>query len=564
MFLRTIGSKLLAVLFVSVAGMVLVSALSLFSERETQLEERKAKTRSLVEAAHGILGYYADRQSKGELSEEAAKAQALALLRTLRYEGKEYFWVHDLGKPLPRMIMHPTVPALDGRLLDDPKFNQATALQAGGAGPLESLDHANIFQSFNLVAERAGAGFVTYAWPKVVAAGGVSTEQYPKLSFVKKFGPWAWVIGTGIYVDDLDAMFMRRALTMGAIDFAIALIIGLALYFLMRRISLPIRRIRDDITSIQQTRDLSRQLCVEGDYEVREIAVAFNQMLTSFRQLISGVMASSTEVMEQTARLTLSAIQVAGASNEQSSAATAMAASLEQTRASISQVAANSGQAQKIAEEAGQLSLHGESIVHSAAAEMTLIADSVQDSASIIEALGRHSESISAIVNVIKDIADQTNLLALNAAIEAARAGDQGRGFAVVADEVRKLAERTTHSTKEISGMIERIQSGTVSAVRSMQQGSSRVQGGVALARDAGVSMHHLRDGATRVIAAIDGISAALQEQSTATVLVVDHIGQIVAMADRNSHETGQIASTAENLEALAKRLQEVVHHFQA
>jgi methyl-accepting chemotaxis protein len=562
MLLKTIRSKLIAVLITSLVGLAVVSTLSLFAERSTLLEDRKVKTRHLVESAHGILVHFADRQKKGGISEDEAKAAALELLKTLRYEGKEYFWVHDLGKPVPKMVMHPTMPALNGKVLNDPKFNKATLKQAGADGPSEKLDNANLFVSFNEVIEKSGNGFVTYMWPKAIAGGGATAELYPKLSYVKKFEPWGWVIGSGIYIDDVDEIFRHRALTSIGIDLLIAAIIGGFLFFLIRGISVPIRQIRDAITSIQETRDLSRRVAIDGDNEISEVARAFNGMLTSFQELIRSVISSSHEVMDLTSRLSRSAIEVASASGEQSNASASMAAALEETQVSIEQVASNSGAAQKIAEESDSLCRQGESIVDHAANEMSLIADSVQDSARIVEELGQHSDSISAIANVIKEIADQTNLLALNAAIEAARAGEQGRGFAVVADEVRKLAERTTQSTLEIGKMIERIQTGTVSAVRSMQEGSSRVQGGVTLTREAGESMNHIREGATRVISAIDGITLALNEQSAATHHVVENIGRVVAMAERNSAETGDIAATAETLETLAKRLQQVVNSF--
>ena len=564
MMLRTIRSKLIAVLLTSIAGMVVVSTLSLFAERDTLMDDRKIKTRHLVESAYGILAHFSDRQKKGEMSEDDAKAAALALLKSMRYEAKEYFWINDLGKPVPKMVMHPTLPALDGKVLDDQKFNKATLKQAGSKGTTERLDNKNLFVAFVEVAEASGDGFVTYMWPKAIAGGGVTTELYPKLSYVKKFEPWGWVIGSGIYIDDVDEIFRHRAMTSTGIDFLIAAAIGGFLFFLIRGISQPIRQIRDSITSIQETRDLSKRVAIEGNNEISEIGHVFNQMLGSFQELIRGVIASSHEVMELTSHLSRSAIQVAQASGEQSSASASMAASLEQTQASIQQVASNSGDAQEIAREAGHLSGQGESIVDSAANEMTNIASSVQESARFIQELGVHSESISAIANVIKEIADQTNLLALNAAIEAARAGEQGRGFAVVADEVRKLAERTTKSTLEITGMIDQIQSGTAKAVRSMQDGSSRVNEGVTLARDAGESMNRIRDGATRVIAAVEGITLALREQSAATEHVVANIGRVVSLAERNSAETGEIALTAERLEGLSKQLTEAVNTFHA
>ena len=194
--------------------------------------------------------------------------------------------------------------------------------------------------------------------------------------------------------------------------------------------------------------------------------------------------------------------------------------------------------------------------------ELELIAQTVNESARIIEQLGKHSENISAIVNVIKEIADQTNLLALNAAIEAARAGEQGRGFAVVADEVRKLAERTTQSTKEISDMIGAIQQGTESAVASMQGGVSRVAEGVTLSRRAGEAIARIRQGTQDVRQSVGDISDAMGEQSQASNEIARGVEHIAQMAERNSTEVRATADTVLHLEQMATTLQAEVQRF--
>ena len=203
-------------------------------------------------------------------------------------------------------------------------------------------------------------------------------------------------------------------------------------------------------------------------------------------------------------------------------------------------------------------------MVQGAAAEMSKIADSVNQSSHFIERLGEHSNQISAIVNVIKEIADQTNLLALNAAIEAARAGEQGRGFAVVADEVRKLAERTARSTEEITAMIGSIQDGTQHAVASMQEGSARVIEGVAMANRAGESMSQISSGANQVISAVSDISSALREQSTASNQVAQNVERIARMTEENSVAANEIAEEAQQLESLAGALENAVSRFKA
>lgn len=535
---HTIRGRLLLVLFVALLGILAVSAVSLSYERSNLMEDRKVKTRHLVESATSVLTHFHELEKKGELSEDQAKAAALGVLRDMRYEQSEYFWINDMH---PRVVMHPFKPELNG---------QDVSQTADPSGK-------KLFVEFVNAVKKDGGGFVPYLWPKPGAVAPVA-----KISYVKGFAPWGWVVGSGIYVDDVEQIFREHALTLAGFDLLAILLIGGFLLYIIRSISRPINAVQETMVEILKTRDLTRRVEVNGKDEISTMAVCCNNMLAGFQDLIRQVIDNSQAVLDQTSRLALSAARVAQGSMRQSEASSSMAAALEETRTSIRQVAENSGDAHRIAEESGQLSQHGESVVDGTVAEMTRIAHSVQESGQHIQTLGQMSEQISSIVNVIKEIADQTNLLALNAAIEAARAGEQGRGFAVVADEVRKLAERTTMSTHEITRMIASIQAGTQSAVSSMQEGSSRVSDGVELAREAGASMGRIREGAGRVIMAINDISVALGEQSIATQTVVGNVEQIVEMAERNSAETGEIAEVAERLEVLARSLRETVDNF--
>ncbi len=559
----SIKTRLLLVIVVSLVGMLIVSAFALMAEKSTLLEDRKIKTRHLVEVAHGVLAHYYNLQKTGVLSEEAAKDAAIRVLKEVRYDQKEYFWVNDFTAPVPKMVMHATVPTLDGKVLDAEKFNCATSLQAGLEGPVEKTDgKKNLFVAFNEVASKAGSGYVTYNWPKPKAGGGTTTELYGKMSFVKKFDEWNWLVGSGIYIDDVDSIFWQRATWLIAIVLAVTVLIGILLLLLIRSIIQPLAELREAMKTIQTTQDLSRRVTIRSSNEVGEIGLSFNEMVKSFQDIIHQVVSSVQEVMSNSAQLSESSQRVAASSNQQSEAATSMAAAVQEMSASIDRVADNSKETHHIAEQAGELSAQGGEIVHNAAEEMTKIADSVNHSTQLIQALGDQSHQISAIVNVIKEIADQTNLLALNAAIEAARAGEQGRGFAVVADEVRKLAERTTNSTQEISTMIGSIQGGIISAVSSMDEGTSRVRDGVAMAKQAGESMLKIREGASQVIASVSEVMEALREQSLTSEQVAGSVESIAQMTEQNSGEVREIATTAERLAELAGSLQSSVSQF--
>ncbi len=538
MRLNSIRSKLIVVLILALAGMLFLSITSLSTERRTLIDDRKVKTQHLVQAAHSLVAHFHQRQQSGEMSEATAQAAAIAALKAMRYGGNEYFWVNDMH---PTVIMHPIKPELDGKDVSQTKDPNGLFL----------------FKEFVNVAQREGAGFVAYYWPKPGQEKPVA-----KISYVTSFAPWGWVIGSGIYIDDVDAIFAEHAATTIAIDGVLFVLIGALLFSLMRSIAKPIQEMRQSMRDIQTTRNLSLRVRADGNQETNEIAAAFNDMVGSFQELIRQVIASSNEVEALALRLSGSATTVARESADQCDASSSMAGAMEEMQANITQVAASSAEAHRIAEESGTYSDEGRSVVEGAANEMTRIASAVTDSSAHIRKLGEMSLQITSIVNVIKDIADQTNLLALNAAIEAARAGEQGRGFAVVADEVRKLAERTTKSTLEISGMISNVQSGTEEAVRSMEEGSARVEQGVALARNAGQSMDHIRSGAERVVSVVGEIAIALREQTLAAQHVADSVSRIVTMAEQNSQETEVIAQSAGSLEQLSRELQATVSSF--
>lgn len=292
------------------------------------------------------------------------------------------------------------------------------------------------------------------------------------------------------------------------------------------------------------------------------LMASMSHMQTHLRSIIGQVVTNAGKLTDVAGNLASSAQQVSISSSHQSEAAAAMASAVEEMTVSFDHVSSNAGEAYTVAKHAGELSVQGGAVVHDAVDEMNKIAVAVNQSAQFIQTLGEHSNQISAIVHTIKDIADQTNLLALNAAIEAARAGEQGRGFAVVADEVRKLAERTAQSTQEISGMIVTIHSGTQNAIASMQEGSSRVNDGVAMANRAGESMTQIRKGADKVVSEVNDITAALREQVTASHQVARNVEKIAEMTEENSAAVGEISDSSQNMKHLAEELKSAVGRF--
>jgi methyl-accepting chemotaxis protein len=294
---------------------------------------------------------------------------------------------------------------------------------------------------------------------------------------------------------------------------------------------------------------------VTGDDEIATLLRALDAMRAKLRQVAQNLHEGAHNLSSAADKLSSNAQQVARSSEEQSAAAAAMSAAIEQMSVSIGHVSDNARDADQATRQTSELSTAGAKVIENAVSEIGKATEAVNNSSNLIQSLERQSREISSIANVIKEIADQTNLLALNAAIEAARAGEQGRGFAVVADEVRKLAERTSQSTHEITKMISGIQEGTRTAVAGMEAGVALVTSGAAMASEAGVSIVSIRNGAVRVVTAVNEISSSLHEQTSASEDIAKHVEQIAQMVDQNNAAVRETAAAATALQTLASTL---------
>lgn len=371
-----------------------------------------------------------------------------------------------------------------------------------------------------------------------------------------------------IMLPTLDQLIQRR---IDRLQKDLRLSIGLTIlmlvvvgYFSMGTYYATINSIKQlsDSAHTLSTGDLRPRIDLGTRDELKQVGDSFNEMANAFSGLLRNVQSGAAQVLSAAHRMSESSLQISRSSESQSESASSMAAAVEQMTVGIDHISKNAMDANAISNQAGDLSSEGGRIVGTVVKEIQMIAGAVNDSANIIDELGRQSDQISAIVNVIKEIADQTNLLALNAAIEAARAGESGRGFAVVADEVRKLAERTTKSTQEISSMISAIQSGTQNAVASMRDGVSRVNEGVTLATQAGEAMSEIQSNAGQVVETVGEISSSLREQSAASTEIAKNVEHIAQMAEENNAAVSENSRTAHELERLSEGLQTEISRF--
>ena len=536
----SLRSKLNGLTVLTIFGLCLLATVVLISEKTQLLNDRQEKVRSLVEVAHTTVTHFERQAREGKLGSDEAKRLAADALRSMRYDKTEYFWIND---PNAVIIMHPIRPELEGKDLSQ----------------FADKNGKRIFSEFSTTVKSKGAGFVDYVWPKPG-----QDEPVPKISYVTGSADWGWVIGSGIYIDDVDAIFRTNALRFLAWILLIGGFIAITLTLLARNVIKTLGgepKIALEITRRIASGDLSNDIaCRPGD--TSSVLASIKEMQLTLRSMISDIIGGAEQLSAAAEQLQHTSEEVAARSRQQSEAASSMAAAVEQMTVSIDQVTQNAREAHGISLQAGELSGKGSQVIQNAAREMNLIAQAVQSSSQIIEELGQQSEQITSIVKTIHEIADQTNLLALNAAIEAARAGEQGRGFAVVADEVRKLAERTSLSTSEIAGMVGKIQSGTRNAIGSMESGVTQVGKGVDLATQAGSSITEIRDGALRVVQVVNSISDAIREQGAASSEIAKNVEHIAQMSEESATAVEETASAARHLQQLSSSLSVSVSRF--
>ncbi len=308
--------------------------------------------------------------------------------------------------------------------------------------------------------------------------------------------------------------------------------------------------------------DLTVHITNDKDDEIGKLFKGFNTAVDNIKKMILQVTEAVQSTAASSSQISSSSEEMAAGAQEQSAQTTEVAGAVEQMTKTILETTKNSSIAAEAARNSGEIAKGGGKVVVETIEGMNRIAEVVSKSATMVQALGKSSDQIGEIVQVIDDIADQTNLLALNAAIEAARAGEQGRGFAVVADEVRKLAERTTKATKEIASMIKQIQKDTSSAVESMVEGQEEVEKGKKLADEAGKSLNEIIKGAEQVVDVITQVAAASEEQSSASEQISNNVEAISNVTHESAGGIQQIARAAEDLNRFTVNLQELVSRF--
>ena len=549
----TISRRLALLVAIAIAGCVALIVLQLAAMHAAMVQERQTAIAAQVQAAASIVKEFTASAQRGQLGEAEAQQQAKSVLRGIRFGKNDYIFVY--AQDGRNIVLGPR-PELEGKDLMDSK-------DPNGVPYVRDII-AN--------ATRGSGAFVPYMYPR---AG--SDKPAPKMAYAVNVDPWKWVIGTGVYVDDLDEAFHGAVRTTlfwaaGAIGLlcvlAFLLARGLvrpmhAMTFAMTELAagkleveVPGSDRGDEIGKMAAAVEVFKsnalvRLQLENEQKAAESRAAeqrkadMHSLATDFEnavgQIVSTVSLASSELESSATSLTTTAersqeqtTMVAVASSEASTNVQSVAVATEEMSSSIDEISRQVQASAEIAQEAvGQ----------------------AQRTNGRVSELSKAAARIGDVLELINTIASQTNLLALNATIEAARAGDAGRGFAVVAAEVKALAEQTANATSEISQHINGIQAATTESVLAIKE---------------------IGDTIGRMSEISSSIAAAVEEQGVATREISRNVQQAadgtqrvstnIADVQRGTSETeaasSQVLSAAQSLSVESHRLTNEVGKF--
>jgi methyl-accepting chemotaxis protein len=361
-----------------------------------------------------------------------------------------------------------------------------------------------------------------------------------------------------------EALRLSRAQTLSLWTIAICggSIALIALELTAHRVITTVRQLAERAHAITAGNLTGDPVHVDTKDEIGDLAHSMDRMQQSIQGVIAGIMETSGTLHGNCEDLSRAGAQAWNRTSQQSAQTHQAASAMQEMSISIAEVSGHAQTASDQAREAATVAREGGAIVEEMLAGMNTISDSVSQTAETVERLGKESEQIIRIVNVIEEIAQKTNLLALNAAIEAARAGEQGRGFAVVAGEVRRLAESTRNATSEIAQMIESITANTQAAVQAMGAGTERVNHGMEITARAGASLKRIMAATDQVESMIAQIATASTEQSIAAQEFSQNLEVINQLGEEGNAASPVTKGLVQSVGAGADRLQESIGHF--
>ncbi|SMF60045.1 cache domain-containing protein [Pseudobacteriovorax antillogorgiicola] len=475
-------------------------------------ESQYNKPKVAIDIAYSVLEHFHRLAQKGEISVQEAQNQAKKVLRDFRYESQEYIWINDLT---PTMILHPIKPELDGQDLSN----------------IKDPSGVQIFVDAAAIAKEKGEGWLQYSWPKPG-----HDNPADKISYLKAFKPWGWVLGSGVYIDNVQsaqADFLVENLQV--LGLAVFLLLFIALGLSMRTIYKFIIPVEDSI-----------KVVMEASHQVS----SDSQRMSKYSDHVKSEVTSQTSAIHE----------------------------FNQT---INSVSDNASNAKDTVREAQQLTEEFMSDFDRSKNLMSVLSQvldeqfqnesqSIQSNNHIIDTVetfrGKFDE-ISKAVKSIEEIIFQTKLLSFNASVEAARAGEAGKGFTVVAEEIGNLANTTGKSGAKILDLVQ----STLGSIDEMVNGLKETNNGIeSRSREISLKTQSIFQEFHEVFNVLTEKNSSIQDYQTNSGKEVSSVSlSMVEMTDTanaisrsnqtNQNQINKVAVIASNLDRRASILREEV-----
>ena len=572
LMLPIVGSIFLAVVITAIS----ISALNMYSTISTNGKQTDAyetrlredimnELKNETQEAMSICQVMYNRYLAGEMTMEEAQKESADIIRELKYnDGAGYFWI-DTSKGINVVLL--------GR-------------DTEGQSRWDSVDPNGTYFIQEMIKNgmQEGGGYTNLMFAKPN-----ETEPLPKINYTAYYEPFDWVMGTGVwvdYIDTLKAEYIKQAqdclnstITSSIVTLIVLLIIGIAIAVYMgKRITSPLIvatsqmvRMSNNDFSDNDEMDLVRNLPAKENNEIGQIASALDLMHNNIRDLMLKISDTTSYVASASEELSASASQSAKASEMVANSCTAVAQSCSGQITAVASASNETksfvdnmqefqdaiGKTTEMIQTTNEAATKGAADMTNATNMMESIKDSVESTASVVEALGEQLKNIDTFVDTIAEIASQTNLLSLNASIEAARAGEMGKGFAVVASEISKLADQSNEAASKITELIEEIMKNSDEAVSAMRQGAQSVVDGTQTVNEAGNTFSNIVEMVYSISEQSERMSEIVGHLSEGTETIAGNIQKIEDMSADVADETQNVSAASQQQTASSQEVAE-------
>ena len=533
-----VGNKLWGLIAIQVA-LLIVFAVMAYSDLHKQLiQDRQQQVKEQVENAYSLVEYYAKKATT--IGEEQAKKEALNALSSLRFGPSDsgYFWVNDMQE---KLLMHPFKPNLIGK-------------------SMKNVTDANGFHHWQAMVDtvrKNGEGFIEYKYqdPR-------KSKAEDKVSYVKGYQPWGWVIGSGTLYSGVEKTFWSSIQKNVSIEIVLLILSFIASVTIVRSIVRPLKTVTEHLKHISDG-DFTKQIKMDRKDELGELADAANHVSISLNDTLLEVDHAISELQAVSVQMQANTKHTNNGMDHQFKEVELLATAMNEMSYSIKDVAQHAKDTAQATQTVQNITRQSSKDLDETNQNIQSLTKHIENANDIISLLSEQTNDIDSVLGVIGDISEQTNLLALNAAIEAARAGEMGRGFAVVADEVRSLASRTQDSTVEIRTIIEKLQQQSKIASNAMEESTKQ-------AEDCADRMHVAAENLGNMLTQVDDASArsnqiaqAAEQQGTVAEEINRNLMGIREVSEKVLDDSQQVNDGSEMIAHMANDLNQKIKQFQ-